>query len=81
MAGNSGTDLSDGNPAEADAVQPVGLAALRAERLNVAADETNDAYDHDELHAAADVVRAGLTSNYIDRWVEGLERRCGITAN
>lgn len=55
--------------------------AARADRLNAAADETDDSFDHDELHAAADVVRAGLRSNYIDRWVEGLERRTGIVAD
>jgi len=51
----------------------------RADALNAAADETDDSYDHDELHAAADVVRAGLSTDYIDRWVAGLEHRHGIT--
>lgn len=51
----------------------------RATALNDAADETDDSYDHDELHAAADVVRAGLSTRYIDRWVAGLEHRHGIT--
>lgn len=30
------------------------------------ADETNDRHDHDELHAAADVVASGPRSEYID---------------
>lgn len=69
-----------GDHAAADTAAPVSAVHARAERLNEAADETNDAYDHDELHAAADVVRSGLTSNYIDRWIEGLETRSGITS-
>jgi hypothetical protein len=50
----------------------------RADALNAAADETDDSFDHDELHAAADVVREGVSSNYIDRWVAGLEHRHNI---
>jgi hypothetical protein len=40
--------------------------------LNKIADQTNEAHDHDELHAAADVVRLGVSSPYIDRWIAGL---------
>lgn len=50
----------------------------RAERINAAADETDDARDHDELHAAADIVRTGFHSRYVDRWVEELEKRWGL---
>ena len=64
MAGNSGPDLSDGNPAEADTVRRW-LGGLRAERLDVAADETNNASTMTNC-TLPDVVRAGLTSNCID---------------
>lgn len=47
----------------------------QAADLDTAADETNDAYDHDELHAAADIVRLNVHSVYIDRWIARLEER------
>lgn len=57
------------------ATDPAADAAL----LHVAADETNDARDHDELHAAGAYAarRAGLPYNadYLDRWLaEHLKR-------
>lgn len=46
-----------------------------AESLQRVADETDDARDHDELHAAADVVRSQVHTEYIDRWVDELRKR------
>ena len=49
--------------------------------LHRAADETNDARDHDELHAAAMVVWFAqndenvLADRYIGRWIDGLRKR------
>jgi gluconate kinase len=47
--------------------------------LRVAADETNDAADHDEVHAAAEVAKllAGddFDDSYIDRWLDGILER------
>jgi hypothetical protein len=50
-------------------------------RLHLAADWTNDAADHDELHAAGAVLQLswGLLAprdrEYIARWIEGLVAR------
>lgn len=51
-----------------------------ADRLKWKADETNDAHDHDELHAAAEVafiiavIHPDLRHNaYIARWLEALD--------
>lgn len=50
--------------------------------LRQVADDTNDAADHDEVHAAAEVCKmlAGDEFNvdYIDRWVEEIARRMDI---
>lgn len=46
-----------------------------ADALQRRADETDDARDHDELHAAADVVRSRVHTDYIDRWVDELRKR------
>lgn len=47
-----------------------------SKRLHEAADNGNDALDHDELHAAAAVLEmlAGeeYSPAYINRWVDGL---------
>lgn len=55
------------------------MSASLASKLQVLADETNDAADHDELHAAAEVVRlrAGLPydESYLNRWIQGLLQR------
>jgi gluconate kinase len=50
-----------------------------AARLHAAADESNDAADHDELHAAGAVTQmlAGEPYNpeYVQRWLAGLAER------
>lgn len=50
-----------------------------AEALHAAADKTNDAYDHDELHAAGAIVQLSSSEpfnhQYIGRWIEGLLHR------
>jgi endoglucanase Acf2 len=48
--------------------------------LHAAADETNDAHDHDELHAAAVIVGWpdddwGAEEQYVRRWIDGLVAR------
>lgn len=45
---------------------------MTPEELHESADEQNDVHDHDERHAAADVLAAGLSTPYIDRWIAGL---------
>lgn len=49
--------------------------------LKIAADETNDSNDHDELHAAAEIAfmldGEHFDMNYIDRWLEGLYSKFG----
>lgn len=50
--------------------------------LRERADEANDAFDHDEIHAAAEVARMmdGETFDvsYIDRWLAGIAERLGL---
>lgn len=51
--------------------------AEMSEKMQVAADETNDRHDHDELHAASTIcllISRGeyLYYDYITRWLEGL---------
>jgi len=52
------------------------MTADIAARLHRAADQTNDARDHDELHAAGAVVElsrgTGCNLEYIGRWISGL---------
>lgn len=47
-----------------------------------AADETNDAADHDELHAAGVILESdpiwALTTPYVLRWLQGLVKRHGL---
>lgn len=47
--------------------------------FSLKADETNDAADHDELHAAAEVacmmLGAPYEAKYINRWMEELYKR------
>ena len=48
-----------------------------AEEFHRMADETNDAMDHDELHAAGEICEifqnVGLVEgSYVQRWLEGL---------
>lgn len=54
-----------------------------ADRLHQAADRTNDARDHDELHAAGAVVElsrgTGCNLEYIGRWIGGLLRTLDAT--
>lgn len=53
------------------------LSPLRKSRLLMqAADETNDAKDHDELHAAAVVCLSPVRRNpYVQRWISELVER------
>lgn len=50
--------------------------------LRLAADETNDAADHDEVHAAAEIAKmlAGemYEDTYIERWLDGIVKRMGL---
>lgn len=50
--------------------------------FRLVADQANDAGDHDELHAAAEVLQSDAiwaTSNpYVMRWLLGLKKRYGI---
>lgn len=54
-------------------------AGGRAELLHASADETNDADEHDELHAAGAIAQmlAGKPHNaeYVSRWIDGLVRK------
>jgi hypothetical protein len=49
-----------------------------------AADQTDDARDHDELHAAAEVLDGdpvwAYTNQYVKRWIDGLVETHGIEA-
>lgn len=50
-----------------------------ARSLHERADRTNDAADHDEMHAAGAMVEAWLglpyNSEYINRWIAGVVAR------
>jgi hypothetical protein len=52
-----------------------------ARLLHAAADETNDAADHDELHAAAVVAGEDWQllspdgAHYVERWIDGVVAR------
>jgi hypothetical protein len=46
--------------------------------LHAAADATNDAADHDELHAAAAIIEGVPGSVYVTRWIAGLVERHGV---
>lgn len=56
-----------------------------AEAFHRAADETNDAHDHDELHAAASLLERDygvgelMLDDYVHRWIIGLMHRYGIS--
>jgi hypothetical protein len=52
---------------------------LRATLFHIYADQTNDAHDHDELHAAGEICEAfkhvGFSKDsYVQRWLEGLAK-------
>ncbi len=55
-----------------------GLAA----KLHEAADETDNAADHDEYHAAGAVIQLiegeSFSYDYIARWIAELRRRAGL---
>lgn len=57
---------------------------LSGELLRAAADETDDAHDHDELHAAAVIMESdpiwATSEPYVKRWLEGLVRAHKIDA-
>jgi len=68
------TPRPDWTPPAKEEPVPATDEALAA-RLQARADETDSAADHDELHAAADVVASGLHTRYVDRWVDELRKR------
>ena len=62
---------------------PDPLDDLTGEDYPRAADATNDAADHDELHAAGTVLESdpiwAVTTPYITRWLRGLAERHGLS--